>query len=79
MGYGVQLCRAPALGDPKTTRRGFIAPPTSEGSDAPLKAMFRFMLLALAALVAFDRYFFGGIHIEAAAAMTVSMLQHFGK
>jgi hypothetical protein len=29
--------------------------------------------------VAFDRYFFGGIHIEAAAAMTVSMLQHFGK
>jgi hypothetical protein len=40
--------------------------------------MFRVALLVLAALTAFDWHFFGGIHIEAAKAMTLSILQHFG-
>jgi hypothetical protein len=52
---------------------------TTEGSDPPLKAMFRFMLLALATLMAFDWYFFGGVHIKAAEDVARSMLQHFGR
>jgi hypothetical protein len=41
--------------------------------------MFRFMLLVLATLVAFDWYFFGGFHIEAAGEVALSILHHFGR
>jgi hypothetical protein len=62
-------------------RRGFtsLLHQQPRGSDAPLNTMFRFMLLALAAMMALRLYFLGGIHIEAAKEVALSVLHRFGR